>query len=314
MAPDAGKLYHAAWWLAPRLPEGLVRRLSQVATARAARRRRGGFSQLRANLARFRPDASPAELDALATRGMEEYGRYFAEAFLLPKFSTPEQLLDRVRAVGSEDAVRAMREGSVVLALGHTGNWDIAGAWVSAHHSTVLTVAEKLEPESLFREFLRFRESLGMEVLGLEKGQNVFRHLVRRAVKDRRAVCLLADRDLTARGVEVQLAGESALFAAGPAAVALAARIPLYFVGIRSDQIEGRDGKERWGIEIEFSGPISLPEEAAELAPSERIAALTQAWVDELSAYVDRYPTAWHMMQKVFVADLDPERLARRQA
>ncbi len=316
MAPDLGRLYHAAWRAAPRLPESLVRGITTASSRLSARRNTAGYRQLRANLSRIRPDATPAELDELAHQGMVEYGRYYAEAFLLPKFSNPEDLADRVRAHHTATSEEDLRKGSVVLALGHTGNWDIAGAWVCANHATVLTVAEKLEPESLFLEFLAFRESLGMEVLALEKGQNVFRQLVRRAVADRRAVCLLADRDLTTKGVEVDLAGEKALFAAGPAAVALAARIPLYFVGIRSDQIEGRDGRLRWGIDLEFHGPITTPEEVGgrPIESHERIAALTQAWVDELASYIRRFPTSWHMLQKVFVTDLDPERLARRDA
>nr|NLD41009.1 phosphatidylinositol mannoside acyltransferase [Actinomycetales bacterium] len=311
MAFDMGRAFHAAWRLAPRLPEGLVRGVVDVAFRAAARSGGGGVRQLRANYSRIRPDATPTELDRLARQGMREYGRYYAEAFLLPKFSTPEQLADRVRAIHTDASERDLREGSVVLALGHTGNWDIAGAWVSAFHATVLTVAERLEPESLFREFLAFRESLGMEVLALEKGQNVFRQLVRGAVGKRRAVSLLADRDLTLRGVEVDLLGDRALFAAGPAAVALAARVPLYFVGIRSDRITGSDGRKRWGIELEFVGPLEVSED---LGGSARIASLTQAWVDELSAHIRRHPTSWHMLQKVFVADLDPDRLSRRDA
>ena len=45
------------------------------------------------------------------------------------------------------------------------GNWDLAGAWASVHWTAVTTVAERPKPEEVFREFLEFREGLGMTIL-----------------------------------------------------------------------------------------------------------------------------------------------------
>ena len=41
---------------------------------------------------------------------------------------------------------------------------------------------------------------------------------------------------------------------------------------------------------------------------------MTQAWVDALGADIAEHPTHWHMLQKVFVADLDPDRYAATTA
>lgn len=309
MAFDAGRAYHIGWWLAPKLPEWLVRAAFDAAFLIEARRRTKGVRQLRANLARIQPNATDKELDRLTRGGMREYGRYYAELFLLPRFAAKHKLQDRVRAIYQSAAEHDLGNTSVVLALGHTGNWDIAGTWIAAFHWKVLAVAEKLEPESLYLEFLKFREACGLEIIPFEKGHNVFKQLLTRARQDQRIVALVGDRDLSRSGVQVQLAGEPALLAAGPAALSLEGKLPLYFVGIRSAKVTGQDGRKRWGIEIEFQGPITLPEGT----PREnRVAVLTQAWVDHLTEYITRYPTSWHMLQKVFLADLDPERLARR--
>lgn len=291
------RAYEIAWTLAPRLPEPLVRGLFDAVFVVAARRGGKGVSRLRENYRRLRPEATDAELERLARQGMREYGRYWAEAFMLPRLS-PDQIRRRVRVVAGARALKDMRSGSTVLALGHCGNWDLAGAWVSQNLAPILTVAERLKPERLFEEFVEFRQSLGMEVIALDAGQNVFGRLAERARQHHRIVALLADRDLTHRGLAVTLAGEEARAAAGPAALALTLDAPLYFTGIRSVRI-GRG----WGIELEFRGPLTVPEGAPD-----RVAALTQAWVNELTAYVTRYPTAWHMMQRVFAADLDPAR------
>lgn len=303
MSFDIGTAYGLSWRLAPHLPEWFVRLLGDVG-ARITYKR-GGARQLRKSLARLRPGASLAELDELALAGMKEYARYWAEMFMLPKFADPEKLADRVRVIGALPDPDELHT-SIALALGHTGNWDTAGAWLTLHTKT-LTVAEKLEPESVFRSFLKFRKEIGIEIIPLERGTNVFGRLVKRAKEDKLIVALLADRDLTRSGVEVQLSGEPAFFAAGPAAIALALDIPLYFVGIRSDKIVGRDGRKRWGIELDFR-LVERPTQPSD----DRVKDLTQAWVDLFGEWITAYPASWHMLQPVFVADLDPERLARR--
>ena len=59
----------------------------------------------------------------------------------------------------------------MVLALPHSGNWDMAGVWLVQQHGTFTTVAERLKPESLYRRFIDYRESLGFEVLPLSGGR-----------------------------------------------------------------------------------------------------------------------------------------------
>ena len=116
---------------------------------------------------------------------------------------------------------------SVVLALGHVGNWDLAGAWATRAVAPVTTVAERLEPEELFQEFVAFRESIGLTIFPLTGSGDVFRGLVRAARGGPGLIPLLADRDLTASGVEADLFGLRARFAAGPAALAISTGAPL---------------------------------------------------------------------------------------
>ena len=145
--------------------------------------------------------------------------------------------------------------GSVVAFLGHLGNWDLAGAWGTTHLGPVTTVAERLEPEEVFEEFLAFRESLGMTIIPLTGGVNPFPAL-REAARRPGIIPLLADRDLTARGVEVELCGQLARMAPGPAALALAERRPLHPVSIRHER-RGRG----WGIVITFHPAVDVPDE-----------------------------------------------------
>ena len=299
-----------AWRLASRLPEDVVRAAMLIGADAAWLRRGKGVLRLEENLRRARPDARPSELRRLTREGMQNYLRYFGEAFTLGRL-TPEQVLARVESHGTE-AVRAELEAgrSVVLALGHQGNWDLAGAWAKAHLGPVTTVAERLEPAEVFDEFVRLREGLGITIIPLDGGSDVFRALLMAVRTGGILVPLLADRDLTARGVEVDLLGERARVAAGPAALAVstgAALVPTTLRHVRLRGARRRAAGSRWGIDLTFHPPVSRPDDVPR---SQQVQELTQAWVDVVGADIAAFPTHWHMLQKVFVADLDPSRVS----
>lgn len=316
MRIDVARAYATAWRITGKLPDRVVRGAFRLVADLTWLRHGEGVRRLESNLRRVRPDLDARALRRLSLAGMRSYMRYFGEAFALVGVS-PEQIDARVRLAGDLSVVERMREGEmVVMALGHLGNWDLAGAWATRNLGRTLTVAERLKPEALFQEFLAFREGLGLEIIALSgAGGGVFRELVRGIRREGGGlVPLLADRDLTARGVEVDLFGERARVAAGPAALALSTGAPLCATVISYERLHGarrRAAGTQWGIVVEFS-PILTPD--PELPKAERIPVLTQRWVDELAAGIRRHPQDWHMLQRVFVADLDPERYARTKA
>ncbi|TDE92453.1 phosphatidylinositol mannoside acyltransferase [Occultella glacieicola] len=319
--PDPAKAFQLAWRVVGRMPRSLARGIFDVIALVAHTARIGGVRQLESNLARVRPEADARELRRLSRAGMRSYMRYYCESFQLPSMSETERDA-RVRAIGAE-RVRdhVLAGGSVVMALGHAGNWDLAGAWAQQHVGRVVTVAEKLEPEELFREFLAFREGLGMVIVPYERGSGVFRRLISEA-RDPAIIPLLADRDLSRSGVEVLLGDVPIRVAPGPAALAIASRSALSPVFIHYERLRGerrRKARSPWGIVIEFcefvetsDGPAPVGSGGA--AREQRTQALTQRWFDVWAARVREHPEDWHMLQKVFTADLDPERLARAAA
>ncbi|MEG3615161.1 phosphatidylinositol mannoside acyltransferase [Isoptericola haloaureus] len=310
---DVAALYTFAWRHAHRVPEPVLRAAATLAADLTWLRHGAGVRRLEANYARIRPDLDARAVRRLSREGMRRYLRYFREAFTL-QGADADQLAARVRAEGEENVRPVLDDGgSVVLALTHAGNWDLAGAWATPHLAPVLTVAERLEPAALFTEFVAFRRSIGIDVLALGD-DGVFRDLVRGAEDGPRLVPLLADRDLTARGVEVDLRGHRARVAAGPAALALAADAPLVPVGIFHERLHGerrRRAGSAWGIVIRFLPPVPVPDAADHRT---QIARLTQGWVDAVGEFLVERTADWHMLQKVFVDDLDPERYARTRA
>jgi lauroyl/myristoyl acyltransferase len=284
--------YGVGWQAVRHLPEsaasGMFRRLAD----QAWRRRGRGVVQLEANLGRVLPEASPEALRELSRAGMRSYFRYWCEAFRLPEWSRDE-VVDRI-VVHDEERLREPVEAGTgaVAALGHLGNWDHAGAWGVVTGIPFTTVAERLRPESLFRRFLAYRESLGMEVLPLTGGDDVSSALAER-LRRGRVVALLADRDLSARGLTVDYLGQPARFPAGPAVLALRGAVPLLPVVSWYDALHTH-------LAIL---PALQPDPS--LGFRDSVQDLTQKFADVLGGAVRQHPADWHMLQRVWVADLD---------
>lgn len=292
--------YRLGWGTVRRLPERAAYTVfEQIADLTTARRGKG-VQRLRSNYARVRPELDDAALDTLVREGMRSYLRYYCEAFRLPDRSADE-VAAAVRVVGDGPVRAELAAGRpVVCFLGHLGNWDLAGAWGTTAIAPVVTVAERLEPEEVYAEFLAFRESLGMTILPLTGGGDVFAQL-RGHLTEPVLMPLLADRDLTDRGIEVDLCGHRSKMAAGPAALALATGAALHPVSIHYERLERPRWKHR--IVITFHDRVPVPESGTTRA---KAVAMTQRCADALGAAIVEHTADWHMLQRVFLDDLAP--------
>ncbi|TWP51823.1 phosphatidylinositol mannoside acyltransferase [Lentzea tibetensis] len=295
--------YAAGWRVVRMLPESWARGLFRFGADHAARRGGPSVQQLRANLRRVVPQAGEEELDDLVRESLRSYARYWCEAFRLPSMDL-DAVYESCDALvtGQENLDAALADGAgAVVALPHSGNWDMAGVWLVGHSGTFTTVAERLKPESLYRRFVEFRETLGFEVLPLNGGDRPPAAVLAERLRANRVVCLLGDRDLTSSGVPVTFFGEQTLMPAGPAHLAATTGAALLPVGCWFT----RDG---WGFRIH--PPIRVTSTAG-------VAGATQALADVFAADIATHPADWHMLQKLWLADLPESRrraLARRRA
>ncbi|WP_062311642.1 phosphatidylinositol mannoside acyltransferase [Demequina rhizosphaerae] len=237
-----------------------------------------------------------AELRALSRRGMASTARYYAETFELGRMS-PRSVDARVRVEDPHGALaRIAEDGRAVLALSHSGNWDLVGAYACRHILPVVSVAEVLKPREVFDEFVALREKVGMRILGHEGG-STFRELIRIGRNDRAIVCLLADRDLSGSGIEVEMWGHGVKVAPGPAALSAAVGSPLIPVHVHYERLHGRQrlrARSRWGTVLRF-GPVTDP---ADAPADDRVGHLTRAWVQFMSESIREHPEDWHMLQR----------------
>ncbi|OEU88796.1 lipid A biosynthesis acyltransferase [Streptomyces abyssalis] len=287
-------LYGLGWAGVRRLPAPAAAALGRRIADSVWKRRGRGVRQLEANLARVVPGASPERLRQLSHAGMRSYLRYWMESFRLPAWRE-RHIRDNVHIHDLHrltDGIASDR--GVILALPHLANWDLAGAYVTTGLKTPFsTVVERLKPESLFDRFVAYREGLGMEVLP-HSGGSAFGTLARR-LRDGGLVCLVADRDLSASGVEVTFFGERTRMPAGPALLAQqtgAMLLPVTLWYGDAPRMEGR-----------VYPPVPVP---AEGTRQERTAVMTQTMADAFAEGIAEHPEDWHMLQRLWLSDFPP--------
>lgn len=299
--------YRAGWAVAGALPAEAAYRVADFAADRAMARRGAAVLQYAKNLHRvLGPDATPGRLYSEAAAGMRSYARYWLETFRLPAMDRDEVVASSWAAAhGMEHIAAAVESGrGVVLALPHSGNWDVAGLMLADRYGSLTSVAERLEPESLYRRFLSYRESLGMEILPLTGGKVPVSSLLKDRLRAGGIVCLLGDRDLTASGVPVRFFGRSTRMPAGPAMLAALTGADL----CPAHLIFTQDGADR-GWRTQIFPPIPLV--GTRLA--ERVRHGTQALADQFERSIAGRPADWHMLQPLWLADLAPGARPRGQ-
>ncbi|HWF70077.1 MAG TPA: phosphatidylinositol mannoside acyltransferase [Mycobacterium sp.] len=286
---------YAAGWMAVRaMPEFAARNAFDAGALYASRN--GGPAQLRKNLARV-IGVPPKEVPgSLMRASLASYARYWREAFRLPTMDLHAVGQELAKtAVGQEHLDAALATGrGAVLALPHSGNWDMAGVWLTQTRGKFTTVAERLKPESLYRRFIEYRESLGFEVIPLSGGEQPPFQLLSERLRDNKLVCLMAERDLTRTGVQVNFFGEPTRMPAGPAKLAAKTGAGLLPVHCWYEPNRTR---------IEIYPPLDCT--------GGDIGVITQALADVFARNIAEYPADWHMLQPQWLADLSDERRAR---
>jgi lauroyl/myristoyl acyltransferase len=277
--------YLIGWKLVGVLPEKIAYAFFEKISGAIYSRNGRSVIRLRRNLSIVKPDLTPGKLEELVRAGYSSYMRYWCDTFRIHKWS--RKRIDSTVTFTNDHLLRdPMKEGrGVIIALPHSGNWDHAGAYFCQAGIRLVTVAEVLKPEKLFRKFLQYRQSMGFEVLGLDA--RAFVTLIRRA-REKRLIALVADRDLSDSGIEVNFFGHTAKMPAGPAVLAVKEGLPLVVAHVSYTEI---------GIHIDFR-QIDV---ASSGSDEERIAKTVQSIASTFEIGISEHPEDWHMLQRIWI-------------
>ena len=279
-------LYLFAWKVIGVLPEKSAYKLANKISDQIFNKNGKGVKRLRNNYKRVLTSISNNELEALTKEGMRSYLRYWFDTFRLNKWS--KSRIIQTTLVVRENLLRdpIEKKNGCIIALPHAGNWDHAAAYFCSTGIPITTVVEKLKPEAIFKKFLAYRESIGIEAIShKEKTMPILMERLNQG----KLVALVADRDMSRNGIEVNFLGGAAKMPAGPAILAIKTGSPLVTAYIR--YIDK-------GIEITFDETIKLPVTGSE---EEQIRIVTQSMADNFAKRIKDSPVDWHMLQRIWV-------------
>ena len=279
--------YVIGWKLVGILPEKSAYKFFNSISKSMYKRNGKSVCRLRTNLSIVKPNLNEEQLEVLVISSLESYLRYWCDTFRIHKWS-PDRIKQTVSCTGENLLRDPITEGrGVIIALPHSGNWDHAGAYFCQEGIPLVTVAEILNPEKLFRRFLQYREEMGFEVLGLDS--RAFITLMKRA-REKRLIALVADRDLSDSGIEVNFFGKIAKMPAGPAVLAIKESVPLVAAHVSYTEI---------GIHIDFQ-EIVLSTHGNE---SQRVNETVQSLATAFEAGISKAPQDWHMLQRIWIGE-----------
>lgn len=278
--------YFLAWKLLGYLPERRAYGLMNWLADQITKRNPAGVQRLRSNYLRVHPEFDEPRLEAAVREGMRSYLRYWCDTFRLPLWSR-EEIVQRTTVINDHLVRDALAAGKgVIISLPHAGNWDHAGAYYCETGAPIVTVAEHLEPERLFKKFLAYRESLGMEVLDASARSLA---VLSQRLRQGRMIALVADRDLSANGVDVTFFNHPARMPAGPAVLSIQTGAPLLTAFVRYLE---------FGIEISFEPAIAIPLTGKN---ADKVAVMIQESAIRLEKHLLEHTTDWHMLQRIWI-------------
>jgi len=278
-------IYFAGWRIVRWLPEDWAYNLAYRVADLLVKRNGKSVQRLRSNLSRTQPAITTLDLELLVIQAMRSYMRYWCDTFRFPDWSK-DKTVGTVEVTNEHlllDAIAA--KTGVIVALPHAGNWDHAGAYFCANGIQLVTVAERLKPEKLFLKFLEYRQAMGMEVLPLDG--RVLDTLTDR-LNAGALVALVADRDLSRSGIDVEFFGGPARMPAGPALLALRTKAPLITAYVSYTET---------GIHIDFNNVV-LPNAGSDKEKVQEIVQMTAKYFER--GIADK-PEDWHMLQRIWI-------------
>jgi len=280
------QLYLIGWKIVQVLPEKSAYRLFEKLGKIFYSRNGIAVKRFRSNLQVVLPNAKSDELEEIVIKGISSYFRYWCDTFRFPGWGN-QKILDSVKTTNENLLKDPVAAGTgVIVALPHSGNWDHAGAYFCAQGIPLVSVAERVKPEKLFQKFLTYRQAMGMEILALDS--NTLPTLSNR-LNEGKLIALVADRDFSKNGVEVDFFGKKAKMPIGPALLSLRTGAPL---------ITAQVSYNPNGIQIDFLGPLT-PKIQGSL--EERAKDLLQQCADNFAMGISKNPEDWHMLQRIWI-------------
>jgi KDO2-lipid IV(A) lauroyltransferase len=226
-------------------------------------------------------------LEAVVRSLFRHHIRYYLEETRAPRVNS--RFFDERVFVETPETVVAAFAGPrpmVMLAL-HFGPVELPAFYAANRLGRVVAPMETMTNPGIQRYLVRSRSTVGLDLIPMEEAAAGMPAALRRGD----TVGMIADRDLTGGGIEVQLFGATMKIPFGPVLLGLQAGVPVYVCGMRRGtrgryranlyrvpEPEGPSKRERLHAMAQVEA--SLFEKVIIDAPDQWLAALHPIWPD----------------------------------
>ena len=160
----------------------------------------------------------------------------------------------------------------------------MAGAHIALKYNGITTVAERLRPVELFDEFSKHRRSRKIEILPHRGGAVPPSVALANDLRAGKLIGLVADRDMSHHGVEIEFFGHTAKMPLGAAKLAIENNAKLFPAAVYEESDK---------TIIEFYPAI----DTSSKEPIE----VTQKLAKTFEIILRAHPENWHMLQRIWL-------------
>jgi lauroyl/myristoyl acyltransferase len=267
-------------WALADLAGSVSYRLSATRRDRARRNLRRIVEWMAAN---GRGDAShqaaasdPKALEALVREAFRHHAHYNVELARAPRF-TEKWVQERLDVENPAEVDAWLVKGKALILIGmHFGAIEVPGIYALHHVGRLVSPMETISNARVQRYVFSSRDTIGIRIVTLADASQLLA-----ALRNNEAVGLVADRNLSGGGIEVELFGATMKIPAGPVLLAAETGAPAYMSAVR------RIGHGRYRGRVR---PLPTPEGASRRERSRAMARDEAALFEE---FIIDAPEQW---------------------
>lgn len=226
----------------------------------------------------------------LAREVFRNFGKYLVDFFRMQKTLNEDYIKKNIKIKNINRLDRALQgKKGGIFTTAHIGNWELGAAVLSLLGHPMVGVALPHKERPVNDLFNKQRERWGISIIPTN---GALRRCLE-ALKENKLVAIVADRDFTQTGVEMDFLGKKTLIPKGAAVFCAktgAPIIPIFFIRNADDSFT-----------MEFGELIYPPVVQEDVVSEELLYAIMQKYTAVIEEKIRQYPTQWLMFREFWI-------------
>ena len=233
---------------------------------------------------------SEKNIDSLAREVFRNFGKYLVDFFRMQKTLGEIYIKENIKIKNIERLQQALngKKGGIITTA-HIGNWELGAAVLSLMGNPVVAVALPHKERPVNDLFDKQRERWGIAVIPTN---GALRRCLE-ALRENKLVALVADRDFSQNGVEMDFLNKKALIPKGAAVFCAKTGAPI----IPTFLIRNADDS----FTLEFGELIYSPAIQEEVVSEEILRAIMRKYTTLIEEKIRQYPAQWLMFREFWI-------------